>query len=90
MHKLQRRMVKYLRIYLLFNETYLQKCEEHFGGEQICSKGNGELYKIIVYFIIARLKESTHMIKSSLQITINTAWFRDKLFECLNAQIKLQ
>ena len=83
-------MVKYLRTCLLFDEMHLQKCEEYFGVEQIGSGNNGELYKGTIYFMIAGLKESTHVIKSSLQITINAAWFRDELFECLDAQTELQ
>ena len=90
MHKLWRRMIKYLRICLLFDELFLQKHNEYFGGEQISSDEIGELYKGIVYFMIAGLKESTHVIKSSLQRTINDAWFGDELFECLYAKIKLQ
>ena len=65
---------------------YLQKCEEYFGGEQIGSDDNGELYKGTIYFMIAGLKESTHVIKTSPQITINAVWFRDELFECLDDQ----
>ena len=57
-----------------------------FGGEQIGSDDNGELYKGTIYFMIAGLKESTHVIKTSPQITINAVWFRDELFECLDAQ----
>ena len=50
-------------ICLLFDEMDLQKCEEYFGGEQIDSYENGELYKGIVYslvlgFMIVGLKES--------------------------------
>ena len=37
---------------------YLQKCEEYFGGEQIGSSKNGELYKGIVCFMIVGFKES--------------------------------
>ena len=44
-------------IRLLFDEMYLQKCEEYFEGELIGSDENGELYKEIVYFMIVRLKE---------------------------------
>ena len=83
-------MVKWLGICLLFDEMYLQKCEKYFGGEQIGSDDNGELYKRTIYFMIAGLKESTHVIKPSPQITINSAWFRDELFECLDAQTELQ
>ena len=39
-------------ICLLFDEMYLQKCEEYFGGEQIGSYENGELYKGIVYSLV--------------------------------------
>ena len=45
-------------ICLLFDEMYLQKCEEYFGGELIGSDENGELYKGIVCFMIVGLKES--------------------------------
>ena len=37
---------------LLFDEMYLQKCEEYFGGEQIGSYKNGELYKEIFYSLV--------------------------------------
>ena len=47
-----------MRICLLFDEMYLQKCEEYFGGELIGSDENGELYKEIVCFMMVRLKES--------------------------------
>ena len=83
-------MVKHLRICLLFDKIYLQKCEEHFGGEQIGSNDTGELYKGTIHFMIVGLKESTHVIKSSPQITINAAWFRDELLECIDAQTELQ
>ena len=72
-------------ICLLFDEMYLQKCEEYFGGELIGSDENGELYKETVCFMIVGLKESIpYMVKSSLEITINAAWLRDELFECLD------
>ena len=38
-------------ICLLFDEMYLQKCEEYFGDELIGSDENGELYKEIVCFM---------------------------------------
>ena len=44
-------------ICLLFDEMYLQKCEEYFGGELIGFHKNGELFKEIVCFMIVRLKE---------------------------------
>ena len=41
-------------ICLLFDEIYLQKCEEYFGGDQIGSYENGELYKGIVFSLVLR------------------------------------
>ena len=38
-------------ICFLFDEMYLQKCEEYFGDELIGSDENGELYKEIVCFM---------------------------------------
>ena len=35
-------------ICLLFDEMYLQKCEEYFGGEMMGSNDAGELYKGLV------------------------------------------
>ena len=69
---------------------YLQKCKEYFGGEQIGSNDNEGLDKGTICFMIAGLKESTYVIKSSPQITINNAWFKNELFECLDAQTELQ
>ena len=39
-------------ICLLFDEMYLQKCEEYFRGEQIGSYENEELYKGIGYYLV--------------------------------------
>ena len=39
-------------ICLLFDEMYLQKCEEYTGDELTGSDENGELYKDIVCFMI--------------------------------------
>ena len=64
---------------------YSQKYEEYFGGELIGSDENGELYKGIVCFMVVGLKESIpYVISSSPEITINAAWFRNELFECLD------
>ena len=37
--------------YLLFDEMYLQKCQEYFGGELLGFDVNGQLYKEIVCFM---------------------------------------
>ena len=42
---------------LLFNEIYLQKCQEYSGGDLIRCGEDSNLYKALVYFIIVGLKE---------------------------------
>ena len=52
---------------MIFDEIYLQKSKEYFGGEMIGCDDEGELYKGIVCFMIIGLKESIpYMMKSSL------------------------
>ena len=61
-------------ICLLFDEMYLQKCREYFGGEIICFKENLELYKGIGSFITVGLKEFILcVIESSPKRKINVA-----------------
>ena len=58
--------VRYLIICLLFNEMYLQKCEEYFGGELKGCGEDGNLYKGLVCYMIVGLKESVpYVIKFS-------------------------
>ena len=42
---------------LLFNEIYLQKCQEYSGGDLIRWSEDGNLYKALVCFMIVGLKE---------------------------------
>ena len=41
---------------LIFDELYLQKCEEYTGGQLIGAATNGELYKGIISFMIIGTK----------------------------------
>ena len=43
---------------MIFDEMYLQKSQEYFGGETIGCDDEGELYTGIVCFMIVGLKES--------------------------------
>ena len=52
-------------VVLMFDETYLQICEEYSGGEIIGAKENNELYKGLLSFITVGLKENVpYIIKS--------------------------
>ena len=49
-------------ICLLFDEMYLQKCEEYFGGDMMGSNDVGELYKGLVCFMIIGLIKTVNSI----------------------------
>ena len=45
-------------VVLMFDEMYLQKCEEQCGGEIISANENNELYKGLLSFMNVGLKEN--------------------------------
>ena len=45
-------------VVLMFDEMYLQKCEEYCSGERISANENNDLYKGLLSFMIAGLKMS--------------------------------
>ena len=47
-------------VVLMFDEIYLQKCEEYCGGEIIAANENNELYKGSLSFMIVGLKVNVH------------------------------
>ena len=42
----------------MFDEMYLQKCEEYFAGDLVGYSSDSELYKRLVCFMIAGLQNS--------------------------------
>ena len=48
---------------------YLQKCEEYFGSDLTGCGEDGNLYKGLVYFMIARLEKSVPYVIKSLPQT---------------------
>ena len=53
-------------VVLMFDEMYLQKCEEYCGGEIIGANENNELYKGLLSFMIVELKENFFYIVKSI------------------------
>ena len=52
-------------VVLMFDEMYLQKCEEYSGDEIIWADENNELFKGLLSFMIVGLKENVpYVIKS--------------------------
>ena len=53
----------------MFNKMYLEKCEVYFAGDLVDFNSEGELYKGLVCFMIADLKNSIpYVIKSSQKL----------------------
>ena len=69
---------------LIFDEMYLQKSQEYFGGEMTGCDDEGELYKGKVCFMIVGLKESIpYVIKSSPETKIVASWLKTELLHSL-------
>ena len=51
---------------LLFDEMYLQKCEEYVGGETVGTDVDAELYKGVICFMIIGLKSNMPYIISTV------------------------
>ena len=65
---------------MIFDEMYLQKIQEFFGGEMIGCDEEGELYQGIVWFMIVGMEES---IPSPPETNIDANWVKAELLESL-------
>ena len=66
------------------DEMYLQKCEEYCGGEIIGANENNELYKGLLSFMIAGLKENVpYIIKSVPERNIDGKWIKEQILDSL-------
>ena len=64
----------------MFDEMYLQKCEEYFAGDLVGCNSKGYLYRRLVCFMIVGLKNSIpYVTESSPETKINADWFKDEL-----------
>ena len=69
-------------VVLMFDEMYLQKCEEYSAGEILGANENNELYKGLLSFMIAGLKENVpYVIKSVPEQTIDGNWIKDQILD---------
>ena len=64
---------------LMFDEMYLQKCEEYCGGEIIGANENNELCKGLFSFMIVGLKENA-LTSSNLQ-NIAGKWIKEQILD---------
>ena len=64
----------------IFDEMYLQKCDEYKGGQLIGAAKNGQLYKGTVSFMIIGIKQnSPYIIKSVSEIKIHADWLKNQI-----------
>ena len=72
-------------VILMFDEMFLQKCEEYVGGETIGADETGELYNGVVSFMVVGLRSNVpYVIKAVPEKKITGEWVKDELLECLN------
>ena len=72
-------------VILMFDEMFLQKCEEYSGGESVGADENGELYKGVVSFMIVGLKSNVpYIVKALPEKEIDGVWLKDELLDCIN------
>ena len=71
-------------VYLIFDEMYLQNSQEYFWREMIGCDDKGELYKVIVCFMIVGLKESIpYVLKSLPETKLDANWLKAELLDSL-------
>ena len=56
-------------VVLIFDEMFLQRCEEYFAGKLIGADEKQELYKGVVSFMIAGLKETESFVVKAVPET---------------------
>ena len=71
-------------VILLFDEMYLQKCEEYAGGETIGADENGQLYKGVVCFMVIGLKDNVpYVINSIPENEISGQMLKREILNCV-------
>ena len=71
-------------IVLMFDELYLQKCEQFCDGEIIAANENNELYKGLLSFMIVGLKKNVPYIKKSVpERNIDGKWIKEQILDSL-------
>ena len=71
-------------VIVIFDEIYLQKCEEYFGGGTFGVDENGEMFKGMLCFMLVGLKSNTpFIIKCVPEREVNGDFVMNNLKECL-------
>ena len=71
-------------VILMFDEMFLDKCEEYAGGDMYGADEDGELYKGFMSFMIVGLKSSVpYVVKTLPEKKITGDWVKESLLSCL-------
>ena len=71
-------------VILMFDEMFLEKCEEYANGVTYGVDEHGELYKGIMSFMIVGLKSSVpYVVKTLPETQIVGDWVKEALLDCL-------
>ena len=77
-------------VIVIFDEIYLQKCEEYFGGETFGVDENGDIFKGMLCFMLVGLKSNTpFIIKCVPEREVNGDFVMNNLKECLQCLYEL-
>ena len=70
---------------LIFDEIYLQKCEEYVGGETFGSDEGGNLYKGMMTFMIVGIgKNIPHVLHVAPENRIDASWLMEEIIRCIH------
>ena len=71
-------------VVLLFDEVYLQKCEEYFAGESFGTDEAGNLHKGMMTFMIVGLTKSVPYVLNAVpENNLNADWLADEILKCI-------
>ena len=67
-------------VILIFDEIYIQRCEEYSGGASLCVDENGSLYNGVVCLMIAGLARNIpYVLQSIPKQNLVGDWLRDAI-----------
>ena len=77
-------------VILIFDEVYLQKCEEYFGGESFGTDETGKLHKgMITFMIVGLTKNVPYVIHAVPENKIEAGWLMDEIIKCIKCLCNL-
>ena len=72
-------------VVLLFDEIYLQKSEEYFGGKSYGADEYGNLYKgMVAFMIIGVTKSIPYVIHAVPENKIDARWLMEEILKCIH------